>query len=247
MTDVLQLLRNHRSIRKFTTEPIGDAMLQSIVEAGQAASTSSYIQAVSVVRVRQAKQRSAFAELAGGQPYIETAAEFLVFCADLHRNRNRVEAASDNHADYSWVEQFTAATVDVALFAQNVVIAAESLGLGCCYIGGIRNAPDRVTELLELPELVYPVFGLCLGYPDQNPDTKPRLPVASVLHQDRYLSPQVHKELLDQYDTNVKEYYIKRTKGKLSFTWSEQMAKQVQNQKRPFMESYLKKQGFMIK
>lgn len=247
MTDVMQLLKQHRSIRKFTQQSIDEVLLNHLIEAGQAASTSSYIQAVSVIRVTQLEHRKAFAELAGGQPYIESAAEFLVFCADLCRNQTRVEAVSGNTADYAWVEQFVAATVDVALFAQNVVIAAEAEELGCCYIGGIRNDPERMTELLRLPELVYPVFGLCLGYPDQNPDTKPRLPRDSVLHQDSYSEPQVHEQLLGQYDAQVKDYYINRTKGKLRVSWSEQMAKQAQNQKRPFMQKYLKKQGFIKK
>ena len=249
MNAVIELLNNHRSIRRFADRPINEELLHEIVAAGQMASTSSYIQAVSVVRVTGETARSAFAELAGNQAYIESAAEFLVFCADLHRNRVRAaqNSGSADELDYGWTEQFIAATVDVALFAQNVAIAAESEGLGCCFIGGIRNDPEQVTTLLELPELVYPVFGMCLGYPEQNPECKPRLPLKAVLHQDQYQSADIMQSLLDEYDTNVKQYYLRRTKGKLDFTWSEQMAKQAHTQKRPFMEKYVKKQGFMNK
>jgi len=245
MSEVLRLLKRHRSIRKFTDQSISQSHLRRLIQVGQAASTSSYIQSVSVVRVSQLEQRKAFAEIAGGQSYIESAAEFLVFCADLHRNRARVELSSGEVADFGWVEQFIAATVDVGLFAQNVVVAAEADGLGCCYIGGIRNDPEQVTRLLDLPELVYPVFGLCLGHPDQDPAIKPRLPVDAVLHDGSYQTPEVHQEILDQYDTNVKQYYLDRTKGKLSFTWSDQMAKQAETQKRQFMGKYLRKQGFI--
>jgi len=247
VVNVIELLKGHRSIRQFTEKELSENLLISLIEAGQMASTSSFIQAVSVVRVVNSETRTAFSELAGNQRYIESAAEFLVFCADLNRNNERASALCDEDLEYAWVEQFIAATVDVGLFAQNVVIAAESSGLGCCYIGGIRNDPERVTQLLDLPELVYPVFGLCLGYPDQNPDIKPRLPVDAVLHQEQYRSAKQQQTLLDRYDTLVKHYYHERTQGKLDFSWSEQMAKQARSQKRVFMKKYINKQGFMRK
>src|SRR5690606_31594133 len=84
------------------------------------------------------------------------------------------------------VENFIVATVDTALAAQNAVIAAESLGLGAVYIGGLRNNIEQVSELLRLPELVYPLFGMCLGVPAQSPMTRPRLPLDSILHTDTY-------------------------------------------------------------
>jgi nitroreductase len=68
--------------------------------------------------------------------------------------------------------------------AQNVAIAAESEGLGICYIGGVRNNPQQISELLSLPDHVYPVFGMCLGYPAHQPDVKPRLPVEAILKED---------------------------------------------------------------
>lgn len=247
MNKVIELLKQHRSIRRYTNQPISEELLHSLIEAGQMASTSSFIQAVSVVRITGDQARADFAELSGNQPYIESASEFLVFCADLSRNQMRAEAVADEELDYAWAEQFISATVDVGLFAQNVVIAAESEGLGCCYIGGIRNDPDRVTQLLSLPKLVYPVFGLCVGFPDQNPDPKPRMPVEAMLHQGRYHKAREHQSVLDDYDTFVKQYYTQRTKGKLETTWSELMARQAISQKRPFMKKYIKKQGFMIK
>lgn len=248
MNKTITELKRHRSIRRFTEQPIADDVFAELVAAGQAASTSSFIQAVSIVKVEQASARSAFVELTGGQKYIENAAEFLVFCADLSRNAHRVAVAEEGaSADFSWTEQFLSATVDVALFAQNLVVAAESVGLGCCYIGGIRNDPSKVTAMLDLPELVYPVFGLCLGYPDQDPDIKPRLPASVVVHRDRYYSAEELRDTIDSYDSHVRKYYIQRTDGKLDLTWSEQMRKQAQTQARPFMLEYLHSQGFMKK
>ncbi len=240
----IELLQSHRSIRRFSDRILDESLLTEILRAGQCASTSSYIQAVSVVRVTDIDDRAAFAELAGGQAYIESCAEFLVFCADLHRNQERNQRLTNEAAEFDWTEQFIATTVDTALFAQNCVAAAESEGLGCCYIGGIRNDPAQVTELLGLPELVYPVFGLCLGYPEQDSEPKPRLPLAVQLHQNHYRLGESEHQLIDDYDAKVREYYQRRTKGKLNFSWSQQMVKQASSQQRQFMKKYIEKQGF---
>ena len=246
VSTTIGLIKEHCSIRKFTEQAIDEALFCELIEAGQSAATSSYIQAVSVIRVTDERTREAFVELSGNQKYIETAAEFLVFCADLNRNRARTRTKGVE-CDFGWTEQSVAATVDVALFAQNVVIASESQGLGCCYIGGIRNDPARVCDLLDLPELVYPVFGLCIGYPDQNPARKPRLPLEVVLHQDGYQSADLTRDKIDRYDEWVKEYYLQRSGGKLDFDWSTQMAKQSKTQTRPFMLDFLRSRGFLKK
>ena len=243
-SDFINLLQAHRSIRKYQAREIDQSLFESILVAGQSASTSSYVQAVSMVRVSEASLRSQFAELAGGQPYIESCAEFIVFCADFHRNSARIRRINNEEADFSSTEQFITATVDVALCAQNVVAAAESVGLGCCYIGGIRNDPSKVTKLLELPKLVYPIFGLCLGYPAQDPEVKPRLPLAAQLHQNCYqLDERMHQKI-DDYDRHIYAYYDRRTKGKLKTSWSELMVKQALGEKRKFMKKYIEKQGF---
>lgn len=240
----IKLLQMHRSIRKYQAREIDASLFKSILEAGQSASSSSHIQAVSLLRVTEPSLRTEFVEISGGQPYVGSCPEFLVFCADLHRNQERIKRYEERAVDYSSMEQFIAATVDVALFAQNVVAAAESAGLGCCYIGGIRNNPAKVSHLLELPELVYPVFGLCMGYPDQEPECKPRLPLEVQLHENAYsLDKKIH-QLVDAYDDYMRRYYERRTGGKLTSSWTEQMSKQESSQKREFMKEYIQKQGF---
>ena len=249
MNSVIDLLKSHRSIRRYKNQALEEGVLEQLILAGQAASTSSYIQATSVIRITDASVRQAFVELSGNQPYISSAAEFLVFCSDFERNYQRIQRDNNNgeNIDFGWTEQFISATVDVALFAQNVVIAAESQGLGCCYIGGIRNDLDKVTELLDLPKRVYPVFGLCIGVADQSPMIKPRLPLASVLHEDKYALTDVKHVLIDEYDQHIREYYQVRSKGRLDQTWSQQMLKQSVSQTRAYMKKYLIKQGFIDK
>ncbi|MBT7226138.1 MAG: oxygen-insensitive NADPH nitroreductase, partial [Gammaproteobacteria bacterium] len=140
MSSVIDLLKSHRSIRKFTDQVIEPELFADLITAGQAAATSSFLQGSTVVRIKKTETRSAIAKLAGGQSYVESAAEFMIFCADLKRPGNYcAEYQKSFEGDYT--EHFIIATVDVALMAQSMVAAAESVGLGICYIGGIRNDP----------------------------------------------------------------------------------------------------------
>lgn len=245
MNAVHQLLNSHRSIRKYTDQVIGDELLASIVRAGQAAATSSFLQGATVIRVRKPESRDKLATYAGNQAYVKTAAEFLVLCADLKRPGNCcVQYDKPFEGDYT--EHFIIATVDVALMAQNMVIAAEAAGLGICYIGGIRNNPREVADLLQLPKGVYPVFGLCLGYPDQDPECKPRLPI-EVIMKDEVYSEEGDAKRIAEYDERVREYYRQRTGGGHGICWSEQVATLLSEKARPHMRQFLDEQGFKMK
>lgn len=245
MSSVIELLKSHRSIRKFTDQPIDEALFSELISAGQAAATSSFLQGSTIIRVTRPEARAAIAEYAGNQKYVETAAEFLVFCADLKRPGNYCrEYGKDFEGDYT--EHFIIATVDVALMAQSLVTAAESVGLGICYIGGIRNNPGPVSELLQLPKGVYPVFGLCLGYPDQDPECKPRLPQSVILKQEVY-NEDGDREAIAAYDEQIQEYYRTRTGGGHGIKWTEQVASLLSEKSRPHMKDFLAGQGFKFK
>lgn len=240
-TPVMRQQRAHRSVRQYTGEPIDAALLAQLIRAGQAAASSSFIQAYSVVRVTRPGARAAIAAAAGGQAWIEQAAEFLVFCADLRR----LDGAC-RHAGLGPLEGYTehslAAVVDVALCAQNVLLAAESAGLGGVFIGGIRNAPQVVVEQLALPDLVTPVFGMCLGWPAAAPEVKPRLPLELVLHQDRYRDPEEAE--LAAYDAVMAEYYRSRSSNTRLGDWRSAAANALQGKKRPHMLDFLQQRGF---
>lgn len=245
MNPVHTLLNSHRSIRKFTEQAISEELLRSIVGAAQSAASSSFLQGATVIRVRKPENRKKMAVYAGNQAYVESAAEFLVFCADLKRPGNCCERYEKPFAgDYT--EHFIIATVDVALMAQNMVVAAEAAGLGICYIGGIRNNPRAVADLLQLPKNVYPVFGLCLGYPDQDPECKPRLPLEVVLKDEVY-SEEGDEARIAEYDEQVREYYRQRTGGGHGICWSEQVATLLSEKARPHMRDFLAEQGFMLR
>ena len=245
MDDVHQLLRAHRSIRKFVGGPLDDEVVHDIVQSGLCAATSSNLQATTVIRVRDAEVRQRIAEVAGGQRQIETAGAFLVWCADLNRTRRACEAAGGTMTS-GMTEQFIIATVDVALAAQNAVVAAEAQGLGICYIGAVRNDPQTVSDLLELPDDVYPVFGLCIGQPDQDPEVKPRLPLEVVLKDDVYTA-EGEAGLIKEYDETMRDYYRSRTGGNKESSWTEEMAGLVEGERRPHMRGFLAARGFELR
>lgn len=245
MNPTIELLKSHRSIRKFTDQKIPDELFASLIEAGQCAATSNHVQAYSIIHVVDPDKRAAIAELAGGQVWIKECSHFLMFCADMKRS---TEAAERAGADVvrGMTEQLLVASVDVALMAQNVVVAAESEGLGICYIGGIRNDPQQVSELLGLPEHVYPVFGLCLGYPDQNPEVKPRLPLATILKTDRYDDSQ-DEEQVAAFDATMHQYYQTRTGGTKDTNWSKELRPLFTSKLRAHMKDFLNRRGFGVK
>lgn len=243
MNQVIDLLKNHRSIRKFKPAPVSDEKVHAIIEAAGAASTSNFIQAYSVIRITNMANRKQLAELAGSQAWVENSPIFLVFCADLKRAENACLLEGKEMVS-GFTEQLIVSTVDVALAAENAMIAAESLGLGGVFIGGIRNNPEKVCDLLKIPEHVYPVFGMCLGYPDENPEQKPRLPVNVILNEDYY---QENPEDLKQYNETCRDYYQNRSRGSRADSWTNQISRMMSAPLRTHMKEFLNKRGFGIK
>ncbi|WP_043529696.1 oxygen-insensitive NADPH nitroreductase [Litchfieldella xinjiangensis] len=243
MNPTIELLKSHRSIRKFTDQKIPHELLLELIRAGQAAATSSHIQAYTVIHVKNPANREKIAELAGGQAYVANASDFLVFCADMKRPTEASERTGANVVR-GMTEQLLVASVDAALMAQNVAIAAESEGLGLCYIGGIRNNPQAVSDLLQLPKHVYPVFGMCLGYPAADPDVKPRLPVEAILKEDVYTDDS---ELVAAFDDAMLTYYGNRTGGNKETNWSRNLTPLFDSKLRAHMREFLVERGFEMK
>jgi nitroreductase len=184
----LATLLGHRSVRAYQAQPLPAGTLELLVTAAQAASTSSNLQTWSVVAVEETTRKERLAELAGNQAHIRQCPLFLVWLADLARLTHVAEQRGSASAGLEYLEMFVMATIDAALAAQNAAVAAESLGLGMVYIGGIRNQPEAVAETLQLPPHLFAVFGMCVGYADsaQPAAIKPRLPLEAVLHRETY-------------------------------------------------------------
>jgi len=245
MNETVNLLKSHKSIRKYKDQPIEAEKIKTIIECAQSAPTSSFIQAYTIISVTNIKNRKKIAFLSGDQNYIEQCPLFLVFCADLNRSKSSCEVNDKTMADGN-TETFILATVDAALAAQNTLIAAESLGLGGVYIGGVRNNPLDICKILNIPSGVYPVFGMCLGYPNHNPDKKERLPQDVVFKTDEY-NTDGDADKIKEYDEHISDYYKIRTKGKRSDTWTNQVSSLMSEPQRPHMKDFLEKQGFKMK
>lgn len=204
---VIESLLHHRSVRAYTDAPLPPGTLEAMVAAAQSASTSSNLQVWSVVAIEDQARRDRLAAFAGGQKHISQAPLFLCWIADLSRAA-RIGARDGREMDaLPYLETFMVAVIDAALAAQNATAAAESLGLGTVYIGGMRNHPEEVAAELGLPPGAAVVFGLCVGHidPAAPPTVKPRLPQAAILHRERY-DAAAADALIPAYDGTLEAF-----------------------------------------
>ncbi|PYZ93332.1 oxygen-insensitive NADPH nitroreductase [Salipaludibacillus keqinensis] len=247
MNETMKTILNHRSIRKFKDQPLAEQEIEQLVHAAQMASTSSYIQAYSIIGVENKQTKAELATLAGNQPYVEQNGHFFVFCADLYRHTVAAEMEDlEITPAIESTEKFMVAVIDASLAAQNAAVAAESLGLGICYIGGLRNEIEKVSELLQLPEYVIPLFGMAVGVPDAETDQKPRLPLENVYYKETYPNEkQKVQQGLENYNETISAYYHDRTDGKRSDRWTEQMSNMLKTPRRMHMKDFVQGKGFM--
>jgi nitroreductase len=206
--ETLDLILGHRSHRNFLPKKLPEGALETIVAAAQSASTSSNLQLWSVVAVEDQERKNRLAELAGGQQHIRDSAVFLVWLADLARLEKLGQEKGMDAAAMPYLELFLTGAVDAALAAQNAVTALESLGLGCCYIGAMRNKPEEVAKELNLPSKVFAVFGMAVGYPDPtaNAAVKPRLGQGAVLHREQYAWNDAQREAIETLDVKFRDF-----------------------------------------
>ncbi|TFY87952.1 NADPH-dependent oxidoreductase [Pseudomonas kairouanensis] len=248
--DTLDQLLDHRSVRAFTDQPLPEGTIQTLIAAAQSASTSSNLQVWSVVAVQDTERKHRLSALAGNQAYIRQAPLFFVWVADLSRVARVAEQQGVKLEALPYLESLLLGTIDAALAAQNAVVALESLGLGSVYIGAIRNDIEGVAKELHLPPQVYPVFGLCVGYPstERTAQVKPRLPQRAVLHHDTY-SVASEPEVIAQYDERLGAFY--QREGLQAAGWSEQVINRLRNVKnlngREALVEELNRMGFGLR
>jgi nitroreductase len=200
---LIDRMLQHRSVRAYSDKTVDDQTLTWAIAAAQSASTSSNLQAWSVIAVRLAR----LAKLAGNQRHVEQAPLLLVWLVDWSRLRRLGNRLKTPTAGIDYLESYTIGVVDAALAAQNAAIAFEAQGLGIVYIGGMRNHPEAVAQELGLPSDTFAVFGMCVGYPDPKlpADIKPRLPQSTVLHHERY-DTHTEADAISHYDQQIVEF-----------------------------------------
>ena len=258
MDNILSLLKSHRSIRKYKPEHIPDELMNNLLNSARQAPTSANLQVYSIIIVKDQEKKKTLAHLCGDQPWVEACPVFLVLCPDLNRLAKVCEMRGYEFND-RFIELYTVAVVDTALVAENILLGAESLGFGGCMIGSIRNNPADVSKLLELPKRVFPLMGLCLGYPDQDPMIKPRLPEQAVIHHEKYDDTQ-YENSIKEYDPIIRAtglYDGPRRKGAPiderivpdeDYSWSEHTARRAASKNpkatREGLKAFLESQGF---
>lgn len=182
---MLDNLFNHRSIRKFKADPVEQEKLDTILQAASRASNTGNMQVYSVVVTRDADIRNKLWEAHFKQGMVLEAPVHLTFCADFNRFSKWCEQRKADPG-YNNFLSFLTGAIDAMIAAQNAAIAAESLGLGICYLGTATWMASRMIEILDLPKLVVPVTAIVLGYPDENPPLTDRLPVEGIVHYEKY-------------------------------------------------------------
>ena len=239
---VKELLRNHSSVRIYDGVQLSKDKVVDLITTAQMAATSHFVQAYSVVWVTDEKKKEQLGLLSNNPRQFETSGAAFVFCVDFKRLQvaGQLEGV-DIVADSA--ENVLVGVADVSLFAQNFVVAAESEGYGICYIGGVRNKPEEISELLQLPDHVFPLFGLTIGVPARRNEVKPRLPISTILHENTYDASH-YEEDLNAYNKTMETYYNSRSSNRKIDNWTKQMADFLVEQRRPHIKEFLQKKGF---
>lgn len=239
---------NHRSVRRYTSQPIPEDTMAGIVAAGQSASTSSNLQLYSLISVQDPERRAQVAHLCADQKQVLNAAWFFAFVVDHFRLREAAIAAGESPEGLDYAEFFIMAIIDAALAAERMVCAAESLGIGACYIGALRNHPTEIHNFLDLPEGSFGAFGLCFGYPDADrvEEIKPRLSQSAIWHRETYRRDQ-SSEIAD-YDRRMSEHYQARGMNP-DVAWSQRSGRRVDGSEksltgREALKAYIESQPF---
>lgn len=194
---MIEQLLAHKTVRKYKNIPVGDGTIDKILRAGCRASTTGNMQLYSIIVTRDEAGKQALAPCHFNQPMVMNAPLVLTFCADFNRF-NKWCKLSNAEPGYDNFLSFVTAAIDALLVAQNVTAAAESEGLGVCYLGTTTYLAAKIIDILKLPKGVVPVTTLTIGWPDENPEQVDRLPLDSIVHQETY-NDYTDEEIISAY------------------------------------------------
>jgi nitroreductase/FMN reductase [NAD(P)H] len=250
--DELARIAEHRSHRKFASRSVEPGLLRLLFACALSAPSKSDLQQADIVHVADRAKVRAIAEGIPDMPWIADAPVFLVFLANNRRLRQigewRGKPFANDHLDH-----FLNAAVDAALVMMSFIRAAEAVGLGACPISHVRNHPHELSRLLELPDCVFPVAGLCVGYPAEPGRISPRLPLEVTVHVDRYDETGI-REKIDAYDRRRhallpyrRQRYADRYANVDIYGWSEDKARQYSVSERADFGAFVRDKGFSLK
>lgn len=217
---VYNLVKKHHSVRKFKNKPLSEDVVKKLVEAGQSASTSSFLQAYSIIGIDDEKIKENLREVSG-QPYVVENGYLFVFVIDYYRHHLVDQhAETDMENAYGSTEGLLVGAIDAALVAENIAVTAEDMGYGIVFLGSLRNDVERVREILDLPDYVF--------------------------HHNKYhADKETQYAQMADYDQTISEYYDQRTNGNRKETWSQQIEMFLGNKARLDMLEQLQKSGLI--
>ena len=183
----MESLLNRRTIRKYSGKEISEDLLEEILEAGCRSSTTGNMQVYSIIVTRDAEMKKALSPLHFNQKMVTEAPVMLTFCADFNRFSKwcRMRNADPGYDNFL---SFVTAAIDAVIVAQTVAVAAESKGIGICYLGTTTYMAHKFIEVLKLPKGVVPMTAITMGWPSESPEQADRLPLEAVVHKETYHS-----------------------------------------------------------
>lgn len=247
----LARIAGHRTHRRYRDRPVDDALLRLLLACALSAPSKSDLQQADVVQVARPDLRAAIGALIPSMPWVAGAPVFLVFCGNGRRIRRIAELRGKPFPN-DHLDAFFNAAVDAALVLNNFMQAAAAAGLGFCPISVIRDHSAAVSDLLGLPDLVFPLAGLCLGYPAEERGISPRLPLSLTLHRDRWDEGDFAAEI-DSYDRRRHALYPLGEQSKVErfgaadfYGWSEAKARQYADPQRQDFGAFIRSKGFCL-
>ena len=244
-------LAGRRSHRNFKPGPLEPDLIRSLCALALCAPAKSDLQQRDIVIIEDAEQRAKLMEIIPGNSWMETAPAFLVFCANNRRQRQLNEWRGPPFVN-DHLDAFFNASVDAGIALATFMMAAESVGLGCCPVSAIRNESQKVSDLLALPNHVFAVAGLALGWPAEDGEISMRLPLAATMHTNRF-SEQGLSEQIDVYDKRRTEYQpyssqrnIEEFGKSKTYGWSEDKARQYSHPDREDFGDFIRAKGFNL-
>ena len=244
MEDVIELMKKHTSVRNFADTSLTDEVKKQLIIAAHAGASSNFVQATSIIDVTDPSIRGQLAEISKSAAYVKQSGAFFVFVADLYRQSQILQQQGLDLAGIKNMEALTVAIVDTAIAGENLAVAAESLDLGICYIGGIRNDLTTVRDLLNLPKFTVPLFGITVGKPTRKNAVKPRMPLHNNTFKNGY-DRQAAQDL-SEYQKITQAYYAKRSSHAQETDWIRKMTDFFAEPRREEMASFLLEQGFTL-
>ena len=250
-SDLLRTMASRGSCRAFLDKPLPSECCEMLCAVSLASPTKSDLQQRDIVMLQSSQVRQRLSDLVSDQPWVAAAPMIAVFCGNNRRQRLLHEWRGIPFAN-DHLDAFFNATGDAAIALGAFVTAAEAVGLGCCPISGIRNEAKAVSDLLRLPDYVFPFAGLAFGYPAHAPAISKRLPLKVTCHIDSYQEDRLQQEVT-RYDAErrqaqpyQKQRYVEDFGDSSDYGWSEDKVRQYSRQERENFGDYVRGAGFKL-